>query len=103
MSISDQLAITILYIHALLQPQTLTSREIESSNVYYIIIHAYIDACSLMCFGHNNIFHFLCGRVLLRTEPHYPWKDLPGAVHHTNPHTHRVQSNTTGPTAVLIT
>ena len=68
-----------------------------------IYIYAYIDACSLMCFGHNNIFHFLCECVLLLTEPHHPWKDLLGAVYHTNPHTHRVRSNTTGPTAVLIT
>ena len=35
-----------------------------------------------MCFGYNNIFHFLCGCVLLRTEPHHPWEDLPGVVHH---------------------
>ena len=43
-----------------------------------------------MCFGHNNIFHFLCECVLLLTEPHHPWEGLPGAIHHTNPHTHRV-------------
>ena len=30
-----------------------------------------------MCHGYDNIFHFLCKRVLLQTEPHCPWNDLP--------------------------
>ena len=36
-----------------------------------------------------------------QTEPHSPWEDLPGAVHHTNLHTHHAQSATTELTAVM--
>ena len=56
-------------------------------------MHNYIDACSLICRGYNNIFHFLCECVLLRTEPYRPWEDLPGAVHHTNLQTLRMKQH----------
>ena len=48
----------------------------------------------------HNPLHY--ERVHIRTEPHHPWEDLPGAIHHTNPRIHCVQSDTTGPTAVVF-